>query len=116
LKGGSIPPPIANVPRGTLKTNNKMGTKKYKGYLTIAEQVKEFGAKVKRNGVGGYYVYHGKNFVVRFNQDWCETKWWEVAYWEENVDERVVEYFEGWNQYDTKSDLVGVLLNLDKSL
>ena len=41
--------------------------------MTVSQQVKEFGAKVKKDGCAGYYIYEGRNFTVHFSLEECET-------------------------------------------
>lgn len=83
--------------------------------MTEAEQVRQFGAKVKRQ-MAGYYIYEGKNFTVEFNEDACETVWWEVNLYSDNLDPRVEEWFRNWNHFERKCDCVGSLLRLDQEL
>jgi len=95
-----------------------------KKYRTVAQQVRDFGSRVtkaellindKITKLPGYYTYTGKNFTVNFNEDSCETTWWEVAILDDNVDENLYEYFEDYNSYERKKDLVFALLQLDKN-
>ncbi len=92
---------------------------KNRRYKTIAEQVKEFGAKVTRE-MAGYYTYHGVNFTADFCEDACETTWWEVCVDVDNVDKVVADEF-GWggnseNNFERKKDVVSALFHLDQSL
>ena len=84
-------------------------------YKTVTQQVKEFGAKVTREkGYIGCYIYNGVNFTAKLNQDACETTWWEVNLWEDDVDAKVFNYLEGYNRFDRKVDVIASLLQLDK--
>ena len=84
---------------------------------SVADQVKEFGAKVIREkGYIGYYIYKGVNFTVGFNSAECESSWWEVNHWDDGVHPAIVEAFEDYNVYDTKSEVINQLLNLDKNM
>jgi hypothetical protein len=82
---------------------------------TLADVMRKAGVKVTKIGKG-YYTYKGINFTVDIMEDSCETTWWQVNDWEDNVDPRVLEYFNDWNQYDRKQDVLGALFELDKSL
>lgn len=89
---------------------------KIKNQNSISNQVKDFGAKVKKE-FSGYYIYEGVNFTVGFNEAACETVWWEVQlYGEVEADKVVFNHFEDWNQYDTKNEVVSALLELDREL
>lgn len=97
-----------------------MGAKKYKGIKTVAEQAKEFGAKVKRE-FRGYYVYKGVNFTAEFCEQSCEKTWWEVEVYNDNVDKRIFDQFSyggggQMNEFERKTDVVWALLCFDKSL
>jgi len=82
--------------------------------MRLSKLVKEFGAKVEKE-LAGYYIYKGKNFTVKFNSEECETSWWEVNLYDEcpNV---VYNEFYDYNKYETKKEIVGILLNIDKSI
>lgn len=86
-----------------------------KGRKTLSDYVKEFGAFITKN-FAGYYTYHGKNFTVDFNQASCESTWWEIDEFSENIDIRVSDYFKDYNNFSSKGSLVEYLLNFDKSL
>lgn len=88
--------------------------KKLKNYNSMSNQVKRFGAKVKKE-FAGYYIYQGVNFTVEFNEDECETKWWEVNLFGDNTSNAVFNYYEDYNKFETKKDVVESLLNLDKN-
>jgi len=81
--------------------------------MSVSKQVKDFGAKVKKDGLGGYYIYIGKNFTVKFNSDECVTKFWEVNLYD-NCPSEIEKELKGYNRFDTKNELVFELLNLDK--
>ena len=90
----------------------------------IPQLLKEFGAKVKKDGLAGYYIYEGVNFKVKFNSEYCVSSkpTWEVALYEDNVDKRLLAEFTNeigvveFNAYETKGDLVWNLFNIDKNL
>ena len=79
------------------------------------QEIKEFGAKVKKE-FAGYYIYNGVNFTIKFNQDSCENVWWEINLFEKNVNSKVLEEFEYYNNFDTKSELVYRLYQIDKQI
>ena len=81
--------------------------------MTVAKQVKEFGAKVNKDGLGGYYIYTGKNFTVKFNSEECVTKYWEVNLYD-NCPLEIEQQLDGYNKFDTKNELVFELLSIDK--
>ena len=83
---------------------------------TVSQKVKEFGAKVKKDGCAGYYTYIGRNFKANFNSEEGVTKHWEVDLLSDDVDERVNEQFYDYNQYDTKAEVVWILLGLDQQI
>jgi hypothetical protein len=83
---------------------------------TLSQKMKEFGAKNVKDGFGGFYKYLGKNFKADFNFAECDSKWWEVDLYSSDVDERVFQEFEGYNKFDTKAELVWLLLCLDKTI
>lgn len=105
---------------GTLKITHKQYLRRFnnlKNINTITNQIKRFGARVTRvKGYRGVYQYNGKNFTVQLSEDCCETCWWEVSIWEDNVDKRVQDHFDDYNQYDTKGDVLQALLGLDIQL
>jgi hypothetical protein len=78
--------------------------------LTVAQKVKQFGAKVKKDGLAGYYIYIGKNITVKFNAEECEDKYWAIN--TRGATQVVKELAGDWNRYETKNDLVWDLLNL----
>ena len=82
---------------------------------SLKEQMDDFGVSSKRELVG-YYIYVGKNFTAEYNSAACETEWWEVNLYSDNLDQRVVDYFEGENYYDTKGEVLGDLFQLDKRI
>jgi len=83
---------------------------------TVAKQVIEFGAKVKKNGCSGYYKYIGKNFTAEFNEDSCESTWWQVDVWSDNVSPIVEMHFADYNNFELKKDVVWELLQLDMEI
>ena len=88
---------------------------------TTAQQVKAFGAKVKRNKFNGRYIkgnftYIGINFTINFSSGACETEYWEVELFEEDTDERIKRRLIQDNTFERKKDVVYVLLSLDKDL
>lgn len=105
---------------GELRLTHKQYLARYnkiKNQNSVANQVKAFGAKVKREkDCIGYYIYEGVNFTAKFNQAACETTWWEVDVWSDNVDPRVESEFEEYNTFERKSDVVNALFQLDKRL
>lgn len=82
---------------------------------TLADIVRKAGVKITKLG-RGYYLYTGLNFTVSLVEDSCETTWWEVSIWEDNVDARVFEHFNEYNHFDRKQDVVDALFQFDKSL
>ena len=86
-----------------------------KNLNSLSNQIKRFGAKVTKE-FKGYYIYNGVNFTAKFNEESCESTWWEVNTWEESTDDRVMKKYEDWNQYTTKNEILGDLLSFDKSL
>ena len=84
--------------------------------LTVSQKVKQFGAKVKKDGLAGYYIYIGKNITVKFNVEECETKYWSINEYQDNLHPVVKESAWSYNNYETKNDLVWDLLNLDIEL
>lgn len=83
--------------------------------MTVAEQVKQFGAQVKKDGCAGYYIYEGRNFTVQFYLEECVTKYWAVDLYE-NDNEAIREQFWNYNQHETKKECVYSLLCLDQEL
>lgn len=86
------------------------------GYIT--NQMKEFGAKVKKE-MAEYYIYVGKNFTIKFNKEYCETSWWEINILEDNINPVIYHQFDhmydGYGTtFERKIDLVAFLLQLDK--
>jgi hypothetical protein len=93
--------------------------RRFKGYKTTSERVKEFGAKVTRE-FAGYYVYKGVNFTAEFNEDSCERTWWSVNVYSDNVAKVVVDEFgfggNSENNFERKKDCVYALFCLDQTL
>lgn len=83
---------------------------------TVTQQVKEFGAKVKKNGCSGYYKYIGKNFIAEFNEASCESTWWEVDVWSDNVNPIIEKEFNEYNNFERKKEVVFCLLQLDQEI
>ena len=82
--------------------------------MTVSEQAKQFGAKVKRKEAG-WYTYIGKNFTLAFNQEEQEYTWWETDYYISD-NPKVYDFFKDCNRFDTKNDCVYHLLYLDQEL
>lgn len=81
-----------------------------KNYNSVSNQVKRFGAKVVKKGAS--YEYVGKNFNCELFLDGCETDYW-TTYYKGNNNELYMELTENGYSFDTKSELVSYLLNLD---
>ena len=91
-------------------------TQKLKQMKTVSQQVKEFGAKVTKKA-RGWYTYNGVNFTVDIIEEACETKWWEVdLYGSQEVHPSVLNEVQDNNNFETKGDLVHLLLLIDKEL
>lgn len=109
---------LGNMSRDTYLKKHKAISNKYKKAnrpMTQSELMRSEGVRVKKN-TKGWYTFIGKNFSVDLQEASCETTWWEVCVWDDNVDPRLKEHFDGYNHWYTKSEVVGVLYNLDKSL
>jgi hypothetical protein len=83
--------------------------------MSYNERIRAEGIKIKRNA-RGWYTFIGKNFSVELSEESCESTWWEVNIWSDNVDKRVFEFYEGYNHFYTKSEVVSSLYELDKRL
>lgn len=81
---------------------------------TVAQQVKEFGAKVTKI-TRGMYTYHGKNFTVDF-ENTCEIDGnpWEVSLVSRKLPAALEDYLYDGNYFETKGDLVFLLLGVDQ--
>lgn len=81
---------------------------------TVSQQVKDFGAKVTKV-TRGMYTYHGKNFVVDFD-DTCEIDGyrWEVSLVSRKLPGALEVMLYDGNYFERKSDLVWLLLNVDR--
>ena len=103
--------------KGKLNINHKQYLAKYKKLKNangITNQARRFGAQIKKHPTYVYhYIYEGVNFTAIFNSEACETTWWEVNLYDDNVDKKVIDYFEE-NNYERKGDVVQALLNLDQ--
>jgi len=107
-----------NMARATYLKKHKFISNKYKKAnrpMTYSERIRAEGIKIKKNA-RGWYTFIGKNFQVGLMEDSCETTWWEVLIYDDNVDARVFEHFDQCNRWDTKSEVVGALYELDKRL
>ena len=82
---------------------------------TLADIVRKAGVKITKLG-RGYYLYTGLNFTAKLMEDSCETTWWEVCIWEDDVDARVYQNFYDYNHFDRKQDVIDALFQFDKSL
>lgn len=100
-----------------LKKHKAIGNKYKKANrpMSYNEKIRAEGIKIKKN-FKGWYTFIGKNFKVDLQEDSCERTWWEVCIWEDNVDARVFEHFDGYNMWDTKAEVVSALYELDKRL
>jgi hypothetical protein len=100
-----------------LKQHAKLVVKFKKAHRgdTLADILRKAGVKITKLG-RGYYLYAGINFTVELMEDSCESTWWEVCIWDDKVDTRVFEYFNEYNMFDRKQDVVGALFQFDKSL
>ena len=85
---------------------------KIKNASSVSNQLKDNGMKVTKNGVG--YMYNGKNFSVEVFLDGCVTEFWAINL--VDASEELVEMFEDYNQFDTKSEVIYQLFQLDMSL
>jgi hypothetical protein len=111
---------------GKLKISHSQYMKKYKQLKsdhkaanpnTLLNVMKAFGAISKRDPeYPGCYIYVGVNFTAKFASASCETTWWEVSIWEDDVDPRVYDEFEDYNRYDRKMDVMDALYNFDRRL
>ena len=81
-----------------------------KNYNSVSNQVKRFGAKVVRKGAS--YEYIGKNFNCELFLDGCVDDYW-TTYYEGDNDKLYNELREFGYRFDTKSELVQYLLDLD---
>jgi hypothetical protein len=85
--------------------------------MSFAETIRKEGIKVSRSKTHyREYTYKGKNFTVNFCQASCETTWWEASVWEDNVDPRVHEHFDGYNHWYSKAEVVVALYDFDMYL
>ena len=86
---------------------------KFKSANSVANQMKDNGMKVTKNG-GGCYFYDGRHFSVDIFLDGCVTDYWTIdvdtAYNQDLLDE-----FEGV-KFDRKVDAIEALFNLDISM
>ena len=105
------------IDRATYLKKHKSITNEFNkaNYPTFSQIMSKNGIKVKRQ-TSGWYTYIGINFSVGFSQQSCESTWWEVDLYEDNVDPRVFNHFEDYNQFDRKADVLESLYNFDKSL
>jgi hypothetical protein len=109
---------LGNMARATYLKKHKAISNKYKKLnrpMTYSERIRSEGIKITRQ-YAGWYTYIGKNFTVEFNEDSCETTWWEVNLYGDNMDKRVHEYFYDFNHFYTKAEVVSALYELDKRL
>lgn len=107
-----------NMSRETYLKKHKYISNKYKKAnrpMTYNERIRAEGIKIKKKA-RGWYTFIGKNFQVDLMEDSCETTWWEVLIYDDNVDARVFEHFDGFNHWDTKAEVVAALYELDKRL
>lgn len=107
-----------SMARSTYLKKHKAISNKYKKLnrpMTYSERIRSEGIKVTRR-YAGWYTFIGKNFTAEFNEDSCETTWWEVNLYSDNVDKRVYDHFYDYNHWYTKRDVVSALYELDKSL
>lgn len=77
---------------------------------TVAQQVKEFGAKVKRK-MSGWYTYHGVNFTIDIFDD---EYGWRAAVYADGVDPKLYNSWRLDTTFDTKKELVGELFFMDE--
>jgi hypothetical protein len=108
---------LCKMSRATYLKKHKSISEKYRKATnpTFYERIRKEGIKIKRLG-RGYYQYIGKNFTCDFNEESCESTWWEVCIWGKDVNPIVYNHFEDYNQFDTKTEVVGALYNFDKSI
>jgi hypothetical protein len=115
----------ANYRAGSLGLTHEEYLKRYNALVrkaknnpnSLVNQMKLFGAKSTREAdYSGYYIYKGKNFNALYNQASCESTWWEVNLYNDNVDVNVKNHFEDYNYFDTKKDCLSALFELDKSI
>ena len=85
---------------------------KIKNANSVANQLKDNGLKVTKNGLG--YMYNGKNFSVEVFLDGCVTEYWAINL--VDASEELVDQFEDYNQFDTKSEVIFQLFQFDMSL
>ena len=83
--------------------------------MSVTKAVKQFGAKIEKNEVSGYYTYVGKNFTCKFNEEQCVLKWWEVNI-HDDCPKEVVDHFEHFNDFNLKREVVQSLLELDREM
>ena len=100
-----------------MKQHTKLVAKWKKAHKgdSLADIVRKAGVKITKLG-RGYYLYTGLNFTAKLMEDSCETTWWEVCIWEDDVDARVYENFYDYNHFDRKQDVIDALFQFDKSL
>ena len=85
---------------------------KIKNSNSVSNQLKDNGLKVTKSGGG--YMYNGKNFCVEVFLDGCVTEYWTINL--VDVSEELVEQFEDYNQFDTKSEVIHQLFQFDMNL
>jgi hypothetical protein len=109
---------LGNMSRDTYLKKHKAIANKHKKAnrpMSYNERIRAEGIKIKRNA-RGWYTFIGKNFTIDIQEESCETTWWEACIWDDNVDKRVFEHFDGYNHWYTKSEVVSALYELDKRL
>lgn len=86
--------------------------------MTLSNHLKELGAKVKKDGTASYYIYYGVNFTAVFNQEFCESSWWEVNTFDDRTSDKIKKLFD-WggdheNSYERKKDVLWHLYQIDR--
>ena len=87
---------------------------------TVSQILREFGAKVVRTKTVGYYIYEGKNFTASFNEEYCETSWWEIDTFSDETSDAIKRMFQfggdHWqeNRFELKRDVVRCLYQIDR--
>jgi len=100
------------ITRTVYLKSHKALVSKIKNANSVSNQLKDNGLKVTKNGGG--YMYNGKNFSVEVFLDGCVTEYWTINLLDSS--EELIEMFEDYNKFDTKSEVIYQLFQFDMSL
>lgn len=102
------------ISRRAYLNSHKALVSKLKNVFSVSNQIKRFGAYVKKTENSSGYTYHGKNFKCDIFLDGCVTDFWNYIL-EDDCPKWLYYHLDEMDQHPQKSDLLYTLLTVDQN-